>query len=536
MEEKNCFYKFVSESSCNSSEFKKAHNYYSTADLKERKLYYRKIMRLVERCLLVWQRQGKQDAQSIRFLFGKFGIPENYFISLLKNYVSGDNKEQNEEVFWEAKDACWQKYAIYKIAKEKSMDLDAIQTAIANYAWHTLFLDKPGMLKYQNTYLAFHDFINQKKDKENRDNVYFYYLHYAQESEKELFKDYTQKIISKILNAQEEESKHILKRLKWDDYDLYYISQLVNLGVETKAKILARLKPYYDFAASIQFDSKITGAKAQKMQMRHKDFQALIVAYAKYVLYIDDIEEQIRDFNKKRNYFAPLYATLDKLLVDKDKEQIKNLFIKLQLNETFTISCYCHAYHAFSHDFDKQETEAFLLECYREILNERKKTSRIVQESPKVAENKTKKVSPFDLTRISKEILGFIQNGINSREFTIFDYYLMYKDTNLHQISYSGLDLDIEQRTTLRRFFKPLAKINLITKDMIMRTNYEFNSLKDDKGFPISGTGYTLRDEEKQEVIAFFTTNNIPLGESLVSIAMRLYANQALEAPSLQRS
>ena len=91
-------------------------------------------------------------------------------------------------------------------------------------------------------------------------------------------------------------------------------------------------------------------------------------------------------------------------------------------------------------------------------------------------------------------------------------------------------------KTTLCKFFKPLRFVNNVHVEAIRKSIYEYDSLKDENGFPIKGTGKILTGEELNEVIQFFQENQIPLYDKLVAIALKCHANHSLyEKNTLQR-
>ena len=130
---------------------------------------------------------------------------------------------------------------------------------------------------------------------------------------------------------------------------------------------------------------------------------------------------------------------------------------------------------------------------------------------------------------------GITVNGVN-RKFTLFDYFYYFGQFNLHKIVLTQLPLSAREKTTLNIFFKPLSSANPLNKNVVIHSIYEYNCDKDELGFPIKGTGRIITEDELTCIVDIFLEKNIPLYDKLVSIATRLYNQNALiEVDTLQR-
>ena len=126
---------------------------------------------------------------------------------------------------------------------------------------------------------------------------------------------------------------------------------------------------------------------------------------------------------------------------------------------------------------------------------------------------------------IAKMISAGVTHDGNSRPFNILDYYLITNvslETVLENLSDT---LTTKELTVLRRFYEKNIDIPLGEYGMknILDEIIEINCQKDERGFPIPGTGRIISIEEKQLVIDYLNSKYIPITSKTYSLALRRY-------------
>lgn len=590
MDNKEYFYLFLNADSCSTNVFYYAYQYYKEATVEERKKFNEKVLSIALKCVSIMRSKNTNNIEEIKPLYKKHGIPESFFIKILaKMYSQAESPEKRaNRCFVEAKKVFWNSDIMKKMAKIEGVSFEELTEIIHDYARDVLGLQEDDFRKYKETYKLFQRFIHQSiVFKNSNELATIYYLKYANAEEKKAFEDYVLKIMEQLRKAQNEDDyRQILLDLKWSDYNLYYFSQIIPMDQESKYMILKRLKPYYDYAVFVSFAAGAIRKQAFQLYLSKKEFDFLVVVYAREVLHIENIEEQMQDVRRKSQFARKIYFALDSVIDSFDKDKTKEILIQYQAG-VGVIYDYCYAYHSFSRDKSKKKMEDFLITCYHELIQERKNMhleqfvpvdyDSILKDfvlsdedssnfsinkgfSPSYVRHCLKYVKDKDLeaqvreklhqevekrcqetSDLCREVLKCIANGCGNeevwREFTLVDYFRMFPSANIHQSPLTSTNLSVKEKTTLKIFFKSLKNANRLGKDNILNTTFEFYSLKDENGFPIQGTGKILSVEEKEKVIAYLDMYRIPFYDVVVNLAMKLYVDHSLELDeSLQLS
>ena len=582
MDNKKYFDLFLMNDSNSTNVFYYAYQYYKEANSAERKKFNEKILALASEGAQIMRSKNTNNIEEIKHLYKKQGIPESFFIKILALLYSQENNrdKMRQRCFEEAKKVFWNGDIMKKMAKIEGISLEKLMSIIDDYAQHVLGLSEKDFDEYKETYKVFQRFIhNLVACRGNNKQAMTYYLKYANKNEKTTFENYVLKIIEQLREVKSvEEHQQILFDLKWSDYTLYCFSQIIPMDQESKYMILKRLKPYYDYAVFVSFAAGAIRNQAPHLYLSKKEFDFLIVLYAKEILHIDDIEMQIQKARRRSQFSRKIYFALDNVIETFNKDKTKEILIQYQAGIGI-IYDYCYAYHSFSKKKDKKRMEDFLITCYQELIQERKDKhleqfvpanyDAILQDfvlsnedssvfsmqkgfSPNYIKYSLKYVKDKNLALAVKErlqqealkrcqeksdlcrqIINLINNGCENEygwhEFSLIDYFRMFPDCDIHQNPLSLTNLTIKEKTTLKVFFRSLKNANRLGKDNILNTSFEFFSLKDENGFPLQGTGKILSRAEKEKVIDYLDHYCIPFYDVVVDLAMRLYANHSLE-------
>lgn len=129
-----------------------------------------------------------------------------------------------------------------------------------------------------------------------------------------------------------------------------------------------------------------------------------------------------------------------------------------------------------------------------------------------------------------KSLLNDINKGIgtgdNKREFDILDYYLMYNaplDELSRAIEYKDRDINYADYLRLRQFISSHMEDKVLDVDKTLQTNLEIDSKRDNRGYPIPGTGRVINKEERENIIFYLEEKSVPLTNETYRIALKRY-------------
>lgn len=598
--EKAAFWKFIERDSCSQNDFRLARSYFRSAPRKEQNLYVAKINYIVLQglqTLIEIKSANLKQAQVVYQKYGMSGQDFQYaFSGYMTSYASAEIQESflaltkgepvlpNSILFEEAKQVLWQNKALISLAKKYYITVDLLRLYLEKYtAKHYGIL----LQTYQTYYKQFKKFIaGDNCELAVKKNVYHFYEACALPQEQEEFKNYARKVLVKIGRIIDQDSivTNYLERHKLTDFDLYRFCQIAQqVDPNLQLKIYARFKKYYDYAAKVRFILLKIRDTAFIHGMEAKNFLDLATVYASEILKNNHIKEDI--LASRRGYSKPLYAKLNTIKEETDVEVIKEL-LKKENVQPHEISVYCYGVNSQLPKIEQQKLERKLLTCLKEVKSQKQKnkenkyvakpdytlyydylnTSLDIQEwcslhsiTINILKTRIKSIKNRELAQqvfnklqievaadlnykitIVQELLSYIKRGMTvngiHREFNLFDYFYYFGKLNIHHLQFYNLSLSGEDKNLLNKLFRPLQTASYLNPDVIIHSNYEFNSLKDQDGFPIKGTGKILSVEELTQIVNIFLDNGIPLYDMVVNIAIPCYANGALvEQVTLQR-
>ena len=107
-----------------------------------------------------------------------------------------------------------------------------------------------------------------------------------------------------------------------------------------------------------------------------------------------------------------------------------------------------------------------------------------------------------------------IQEISRNKDFQLIDFCKMYP---FSLEDFNGIVVENYHKHKLTRFeveiafhfFNKYRSSRIVSENEIMRENIEMNCLRDKDGFPISGTGHVVTEEEKRKAIDYLKDNNI---------------------------
>lgn len=594
MTEKKIFLQFIQSEASTSQEFEAARKYVIQASLDEKKLFLDKIDAIIHLVLQNMIEKHVYDFHYFREIYQRYGLFDLYFQHVfqlyLYRYQKDDlvnqyfNRQECREsiIFAAAKTVLWNRKDLAKIAKRYHISYDRLKQIITEYAQKEYHLTN-NFKDYRTCYRAFRRFLDQHDHELNtKENAYTYYNVYALLPEKDEFQRVVQQYFNQIIHLIHDEAaiNHFLEKHHLTDYDLYYFTMIIpNLDASVQLQIFTRFKKYYDLCLDGRFITKNLREKSNSLGMYPQHLIQLGTIYAKEVLKNEHIEKEIAQYRIRRVYTKKAYSILDRVAKETDPIKIYEELAATQI-DLGDVYIYCYAIRQDLEKKEQQKLEQKLLKdlknyhdrnCQRNHSNDYLLYQKYLQgtdDFQTFCEKNGKNVIYFrrkasDLNnpyaqevqvRIKKEaqekselqILlceelyqsirdGIMVNGIH-RDFTLVDYFYYFGNLQIHKMRYHIMNLADPIKTTLCKFFKPLRFVNNVHVEAIRKSIYEYDSLKDENGFPIKGTGKILTGEELNEVIQFFQENQIPLYDKLVAIALKCHANHSLyEKNTLQR-
>lgn len=594
MEQKEAFFRFITNHECNAKDFNSALEYFYQASLGEKEMFFQKQKKIFLASVEEMKKKRTNDFTQVKDVYQKFGMSNLYFEHIF-HFFNNNSKEDElsleffisqDKIFNEAKNCLWDSRKLYKIAKKYHITLALLDDLLSGYAKEYYGIDKERFQDFKIYYRNFRKVLAmQKVSRFQRRQAYLYYQTYALPEEKEEFLYLVQNTIVKVTSIIDlkEATDAFLKENSLSDYDLYFYSTVQNLNAYFKEKLLARFQIYYDICVKYNFSTEVS-KEATKYGITSKEFIELAMVYARDVLKIDG------DLKKEQSiiYTKPIYKILDSIKDERDFNKIVEVLYQNHVSlQDVSIFCYCvnsSLAKEVQHDLERK-----LLTClnivhkkrideghkkakanqsiydyarYYEYLNQdlnfidfcnakginfknfRYSYKHLKNQSlTQALEERIKRETSEDLkikTYWCKELIQSIQNGITingvHRKFNLFDYFYYYGEYQIHKYFLPDVPITHQERAVLNVFFAPLKKVNYINQDVIINTVYEFQCQEDDKGRLIKGTGRVLTKEELQTIVNLFNEKDIPFYDVLVSIAIRCFAHNSLvEEMTLQR-
>ena len=596
MNSRDIFYNFILSEEATEDEFKKACKFLTDAHLHDRHHFYEKMNAIMEQALIDMIDTKANSKQIIKSIYQKYGITEDYFSTFFTLYLTSQTKNLNVEkylemnnltitsigksLFEEAKLALWDPDVLEQIAKKHHIHSGYFKFMFWFYASHYYGIPYKDFSKYMKYYAHFHKFLNMENMSQIEKNQAFkYYQKYSSENEKKSFIEAARKYLFHFQNhiIANYDLSLFLSEFSLSLNDIYFFLTIVpNLDQDTIRIVSTQFKYYYESSLTLNFSLKKIGPVAAQHGLSAKEFVILAKAYAKEVLGNDHIEEDILAYRYDDRLSKKIYSLLDTIKDETDPEEIKK-FIALHHVTAHDIHVYCYRINKNLPLDAQQSLERKLLLSLRELQSEKARNraenrytfyeeyvngdanlrehchtndreEKIVKNQYKHLKNEELVVKFSAKMNQEKEAIlyyfrlliqniksGITVNGVN-RKFTLFDYFYYFGQFNLHKIVLTQLPLSAREKTTLNIFFKPLSSANPLNKNVVIHSIYEYNCDKDELGFPIKGTGRIITEDELTCIVDIFLEKNIPLYDKLVSIATRLYNQNALiEVDTLQR-
>ena len=589
-----CLQDFINQDRLTSEKFNVVFKYIKVASITLKRQFYHKINFIVE-CFLTNTIEGL-DGNAI---YQSYGITDQQFQNFLSLYLSShvgqdnvvgylqlikkDVSLFNPEVFEIAKKRLWSEECFQFLAEGYHLDYSYFKSMFWLYAkdsYHIAFDDR---FIFTKAYTCFKKFL----DKEpichtQKRKVYLYYQKYATEEEKEEFIKVARTYLMQFQDyIAQDDAPSFLERFSLNHYDLYFFLSVVpNILPSTRKIICNQFKYYYDSGSTFGFINKRLEVVAKSKGISTNEFLLLAKAYAREICGNVKIDEDIARLKERQVYTKKIYVLLDQAIEEEDLFQAKEIISSNHVTPE-EIRLYCYKINQSIPLDQKPELERKLLNILKEIHQEhsRKNSSTNYDkyyeylngdlpfqefcnekgldsqnyryQYRQIADQKlATRLKERILTDLShdretqmgyfKDLLNCIINGIIvhgiHRKFTLFDYFYYFGELNLHKVRVHYLPLTDSEKRTLRIFFRPLASAIALNRENVIHYIYEFNSLKDEKGFPIKGTGKILTEEDMSHIVEIFEEKNIPLFDVVVNMAARLYhQNTLVEIDTLQR-
>ncbi len=595
------FNSFIYGDSCSSRDFLLAVKYFKDANFEDKTKFYKKLNFIVSLCLEKLISSHEVSFGYVRDIYQKYGIYDIYFEQalsmylfahsddlLVKQYLATVNKggiKVVSQLFWEAKNELWDSNKINGLAHKYRISFYQAKRLIEFYAQEKLGILPEDFKKYRSSYKNFLSFINNEKvSKKVKDEAYYYYQTYALPHEKERFCLHIKNILEQVcLNHYS--ALQVLNIYGCNNYDLYLFTIfLPDLDEQIKLDIIQRFQSYYEQASDVLFKRVEITRLARQENIRYENYMSLVKGYAKEVLHNDHIEEDIRFIKRRTAFTKRIYLVLDQIKNEEDEEIIRQVLINNHV-QTDDIHNYCYGVLCYLEKDEQRRLEKKFLICLRKIQKENveknlplnlgdptllyeylqssdhyekfcalrglnvdsfKQRIRQVKTQP-LARQLNDKLDQDIIHKkdgqiwACKEIFACIQNGVHingiHRDFTLVDYFKDYAHLHVHEIALQKTALNGLEKKTLNKFFAPFKAGNAIGENVVLHTTYEFDSLKDEKGFPIKGTGRILTEEEMMQIIEFFKQYHIPFIDTIVNYAARCYyQNTLFDTKALQRN
>ncbi len=595
MNNKEAFDNFINEEQCSIIDFNKALVYFKEASTKERERFSGKLNYIVFICLNKIIEAKTADFTVARSLYQNFGLDDDYFKSILDLYIKEFENSKlvktyltfanniYEDLFNHYKKSLWDPKIFTRYAKKYNLSSIEAKDYVSFYVTNVLHFSEKKFKNYRSCFKAFMLFLNNKAISNSaKNNAFKFYVKYANEKEKEMFLNYILDIIKKVVSCinNNGDLDELLKQWHINDYDLLrFIKTLPNIDKNVKIKIGKLFYKYYELAKSENFlFDKIRRAK-EKGSLATVEIIELAKFYSINVLNIDKFEVK-----RTITFTNPKYAILEQLVDENDIDVLINSF----LANDFIISeinNFCYCVHK-DWDIDKQkEIERKFLTILRKVQVLRKKKrvysknydlyweyansplfltdfcetkgiSRayfykkamdIIKQNQvldlikllKAKIDKEKTVKMAYKASLCKMLLEEIKNGITvngiKREFTLFDYFIYFGKYDIHKIKINLLPLDDSDKHKLNIFFEPLKSSFPAAKKAFVNSFYEYDSLKDENGLAIRGTGKVLERDDLENILNIFLDNDIPFVDFLVNLATRYYVMGILVENNIAR-
>ena len=582
MKMQDAFYQFVEGKKCSRLNLEKAMRYYHQTKIREeKKKFDDRILFVIRKCLDAMLGQVAHDPQEVKGIYSFYGFSDQDFNYLFSMYLLRHREDrkvkhfleeqktyclQNQEVIFEKlKKSSWN---IKGIAKNYFVSPKVIRKIMDDHFEYVLGIHDKDMEKYMYSFSCFQKFLDHQKLKvTERREVYYYYTHFASSSEKEQLESYASNLLHTIINMLK---KHMplspyLDVLNMNDFDLYtLLSSLREFSNEEKLLFFQHLKPYYEYCQSVHFKRPMIREEALKSNILIEEYLSLSKAYQDHFALDSQLELE------KSVEQIPL---LDQIKDEKNELKIQDFLLSNQICKA-DISYYCYQYRQDLSLKEQNTLEKQLLSVLKKTFEERKEiyptlnglydiiykdylanpltlkefclTHDLPLEYVQLGLNKIgdrnlvlkvkerldqeKENTKSNKMALCRQIIQHINEGVpfqhGVRPFNLLDYFLTYAYSSLHVMhSLAHLPLTGDERKTLNLFFGPLRHSKVLTRQTVLNTTFEFQTLKDEQGFPIQGTGILVSEEAILQILDLFEQHQIPLYDCLIYIAAKEYAN-----------
>ena len=123
-------------------------------------------------------------------------------------------------------------------------------------------------------------------------------------------------------------------------------------------------------------------------------------------------------------------------------------------------------------------------------------------------------------------LLNGVRHDDEVRQFDILDYYLEF-GVDLEELSYCiefrKSDIKKSDYLLLRRFISTHKRDESLDIDLTLNTTTEINAKRNSKGYPIPGTGRVIERCEKEDIIMYLNSFNVPITIRTYNIALKRY-------------
>ena len=490
-------------------------------------LYFNYLV--VEKCFLVLVKAQSLDLALINEILKNNNLTkEGFLIYARKFYINYSDTEIVKNLqallFSKTKTGLINNSNLRILADMYRMSSKELDSFLNNYI-NSLGYTEEYIKDYKKSMKCFYEFIEQTNKCNHAKIVLKYYKKYADNKEKELLKEFLIKCLEEVKDLKIDTNLEEYLKNKGLSLNAFYllITNCLRNNEEALKEFAMLGKEYHDLSIRGYTLTEI----ARKVHKENNIVALLMNLYVEKILG----NERIQKFRDKDIKINLKTKNLEEILRTKDKETIIKLFQAYDYCAT-DIQRYAYVVNALLPKEVQQKIERNLRQKYNYYhyykAQERKKVNTTKKEVVVLEEDAN--INNIDFKKLALMIYEGTENG----SFDYIDLFLNFPNINIYANLYNK-GLNTWEKILIKNLFNKFKRATFINKDSILNSHIEVNSLKDENGMLIQGTGRYLTKEEIKDIIDFLEENNIPLYDIVFNVAVRRYQNKTLFKSTLQR-
>lgn len=419
-----------------------------------------------------------------------------------------------EQIIREAQDAYYKDSIIEELSEKYNLPIRTISKIIYEHINSLPNVQKHHHCRYFKLYYNFYSFGAFNEKKLDSRCILIYYNEIASASEKKRFKAKAIIILDYIKTLKPESIIDYITKLGIDEVLLYTLAKTFKKEDRNLLRYIINIfKSFYDFYKEHDCIAKNCEKEARIHQISPTEYANFAKLYSQVVLgekiakkpfvpptnidyeYQSNFKELYEEFQNSSKSLSE-FVKANNISYYAFKKYIQENFLKSYLNSPLD-----YRQFALAHGMIGCSITQYVSYCKDEDIYQ--------QTLAKIKRERENKINRLE------ELAQAIMDTTSERPFDLIDYYLCFRDIEIqHDYGFCAKYVS-NIASILNTFFAPLMRASLNTHDNLLNMYIEIS-------------GYVLTFEEKEEILKFLESNNIPLFDIIFQQATRRYIKNTL--------